>query len=328
MPASPDDGFQIAGDNEDAMQWIMDAPGAVLRAVRIAIVRNADADRIIQAADFTASELVSAQIGPVQIWSDFLVRSDSFGRLVVTGGDLPPADLGRIIHQLQELGNYRNLALLGLPLAQEQSAAVTRLENELVVIAERMEAGIADQKLLEELCGVAAQLTRITAETAYRMSATVAYARIVEERLDALGSSRIAGFQSLQEFTQRRLLPATRTCASFSARLESLSVRVERATSLLRTQVEMVVQMQNAALLASMDKNAERQLRLQRVVEGLSVVAVSYYAVGLLAYVLHAIAPIIQVPDDRLIALSVIPVFAFVWTMMRLRFNSIVGGGH
>jgi uncharacterized membrane-anchored protein len=191
-----------------------------------------------------------------------------------------------------------------------------------------MEAGIADQKLLEELCGVAAQLTRITAETAYRMSATVAYARIVEERLDALGSSRIAGFQSLQEFTQRRLLPATRTCASFSARLESLSVRVERATSLLRTQVEMVVQMQNAALLASMDNNAERQLRLQRLVEGLSVVAVSYYAVGLLAYVLHAIAPIVQVPDDRLIALSVIPVFAFVWTMMRLRFNSIVGGGH
>ena len=328
MPASPEDGFQIAGDNEDAMQWIMDAPGAVLRAVRIAIVGNADADRMIKAADFTASELVSAQIGPVQIWSDFLVRSDSFGRLVVTGGDLPPADLGRIIHQLQELGNYRNLALLGLPLAQEQSVAVTRLEKELVAIAERMEAGIADQLLLDELCGVAAQLTRITAATAYRMSATVAYARIVEERLDTLASSRVAGFQSLQEFTQRRLLPATRTCASFSARLEGLSVRVERATSLLRTQVEMVVQEQNAALLTSMDNNAERQLRLQRVVEGLSVVAVSYYAVGLLAYILHAIAPAIHVPDDQLVAASVIPVFLLVWTMLRRKVNSIVGMKH
>ena len=328
MPASDADGFHISGEDDETMRWIMDAPGAVLRAVRIAIVETATAKRMIDKAEFSATELVSAQLGPVQIWSDFLVRNDNFGRLVVASGDVPPTDLGRIIHQLQELGNYRNLALLGLPLAQEKSAAVTRLENELVGIAERMDAGIADKKLLEELCGVAAQLTRITAETAYRMSATVAYARIVEERLDALGSSRISGFQSLQEFTQRRLLPATRTCASFSARLESLSVRVERATSLLRTQVEMVVQMQNAALLASMDKNAERQLRLQRLVEGLSVVAVSYYAVGLLAYILHAIAPIIQVPDDRLIALSVIPVFGIVWTIMRLRFNSIVGGDH
>lgn len=193
MPASAEDGFQIAGDDDDAMRWIMEAPGAVLRAVRIAIVGNADADRMIKAAGFTASELVSAQIGPAQIWSDFLVRSDSFGRLVVAGGDLPPADLGRIIHQLQELGNYRNLALLGLPLAQGQSVAVTRLEKELVAVAERMEAGIADQQLLDELCGVAAQLTRITAATAYRMSATVAYARIVEERLDTLASSRVAG---------------------------------------------------------------------------------------------------------------------------------------
>jgi len=61
--------------HDDAMRWIMEAPGAVLRAVRIAIAGNVDADRMIKAAGFTASELVSAQIGPVQIWSDFLVRS-------------------------------------------------------------------------------------------------------------------------------------------------------------------------------------------------------------------------------------------------------------
>jgi uncharacterized membrane-anchored protein len=90
----------------------------------------------------------------------------------------------------------------------------------------------------------------------------------------------------------------------------------------------MVVQEQNAALLTSMDNNAERQLRLQRVVEGLSVVAVSYYAVGLLAYVLHAVAPAIQVPDEQLVAASVIPVFLLVWTMLRRKVNSIVGTKH
>jgi uncharacterized membrane-anchored protein len=90
----------------------------------------------------------------------------------------------------------------------------------------------------------------------------------------------------------------------------------------------MLVQEQNAALLTSMDNNAERQLRLQRVVEGLSVVAVSYYAVGLLAYVLHAIAPAIHVPDEQLVAASVTPVFLLVWTILRRKVNSIVGTKH
>jgi uncharacterized membrane-anchored protein len=328
MPAAIDDAFGVAMTDTAAMRWLSDAPGAVLRAVRIAIVRNVHAAAYIGAAAFTASELVRARIGPVQIWSDFLVRDDHFGRLLIASDDLPSADLGRTVQQLQELGNYRNLALLGLPLAQEQAADVTQLEQALVVIAQRMEAGSADPQLLDELCGVAAQLTRITAATAYRMSATAAYARIVEERLDALASQRIAGFQSLEEFTQRRLLPATRTCASFSARLETLSVRVERATSLLRTRVEMVVQAQNAALLSSMDKNAERQLRLQRVVEGLSVVAVSYYAVGLLAYILHAVAEPLRIADERLIAASVIPVVALVWVMLRRKVHAIVGTDH
>ena len=41
---------------------------------------------------------------------------------------------------------------------------------------------------------------------------------------------------------------------------------------------------QNSRLLASMDRRARLQLRLQQTVEGLSVAAVSYYVVGLVAY--------------------------------------------
>src|SRR3546814_18008192 len=54
------------------------------------------------------------------------------------------------------------------------------------------------------------------------------------------------------------------TCASFVRRLETLSVRIERATSLLRTRVDLAMQAQNVELLRSMDANAARQLRLQR----------------------------------------------------------------
>ena len=325
MPASAANGFAAGGDADDAMMWLLNAPGKVLRAVRVAIVANhADAMASLADAGFSQPELVSCAIGPVRIWSDFLIRDDNFGRLLVASGDMPAADLGRVVQQVQELGNYRNLALLGLPLAQEQGPHVSALEQVLVGIAQRMADGEADPALLDQLCELAAQVTAITATTAFRMSATAAYAQIVQDRILALNAESISGYQSLEEFTERRLLPATRTCASFSSRLEALSVRIERATSLLRTRVEMVLQAQNSALLQSMDKNSERQLRLQHVVEGLSVVAVSYYAVSLLSYILRAVADFAHVPHDALVAYSVIPVMVLVWLFLRGRVKHIV----
>ncbi len=324
MPAASGDPF-AAGADDAVMDWLLRAPGRVLRAVRIAIVADTgSADAAMASAGFSAAELVSCHIGPVRIWTDFLIRDDNFGRLLVSGGGLPGADLGRVVQQLQELGNYRNLALLGLPMAQEQGPPVANMEQTLANIAKRMAAGEADTSLLDQLCELAAQVTAITATTAFRMSATAAYAQIVDDRIGALNAVGITGFQTLEEFTERRLLPATRTCASFTARLEALSVRIERATSLLRTRVEMVLQSQNASLLQSMDKNAERQLRLQRVVEGLSVVAVSYYAIGLLSYILKAAAHFARIPYETLAAFCVVPVMVLVWIFLRRKVRMII----
>ena len=47
------------------------------------------------------------------------------------------------------------------------------------------------------------------------MSATSAYAQIVSERLEGLNPQRVPGYQSLIDFTERRLLPAVRTCKTY-----------------------------------------------------------------------------------------------------------------
>ncbi len=82
----------------------------------------------------------------------------------------------------------------------------------------------------------------------------------------------------------RRYDPAMRTVKSAEARLQSMAERAQRAAELLRTRVDVERSAQNQKLLESMDKRADLQLRLQRTVEGLSVVAISYYAVNLAAY--------------------------------------------
>ena len=66
-----------------------------------------------------------------------------------------------------------------------------------------------------------------------------------------------------------------------------------------------------------MNRRAELQLRLQRTVEGLSVVAISYYAVSLAAYLLAPAAKTIGVEKSTMTALIVVPVVALVWFGLR-----------
>jgi len=91
------------------------------------------------------------------------------------------------------------------------------------------------------------------------------------------------------EFMEQRLSPAMATCDSVNCNLELLSTRVARASALLRTRVDITMEGQTRDLLSSMDKRAKLQLRMQETVEGLSVVVLSYYLLGMVGYALKAL---------------------------------------
>lgn len=315
-------------DAASALQWLEAAPGAVLRATRIAIVaREQDAEELLASLAFERDHLVSCRIGQSRIWSDFRLGADGYGRLLVAAGGVLPADLGRMIQRLQELGNYRNLALLGLPLAQSEGSQLGSLELRLGAITQQI-AGASqgtEAALLDELCDVSAKAAAIDTRTSFRMSATQAYAQIAHDRLASLSMTQIAGFQSLEDFTDRRMAPAVRTCESFVRRLEALSVRIERTTSLLRTRVDLATQASNVALLKSMDANAARQVKLQHLVEGLSVIAVSYYAFSLLAETLPLMSRLSGISTDQLRAAIILPVIVLVACYLRWRARRVIG---
>ena len=305
--------------------WLEDVPGGVIRATRITIVGDeGEALSRLPVLRFDAHELVSFRIGQVRIWSDFKLHDDGYGRLLVSAGKTPAGDLGRLVQRLQELGNYRNLALLGLPMAQAEGPKLAELEQALTTIAGRTAQDGESESLLHELGALSAAVASIASSTGFRMSATAAYAQIVENRLMSLPCIPVPGFQSLAEFNDRRLLPAVRTCASFVQRLETLSVRIERATSLLRTRVDLTTQAQNVELLRSMDANAARQLRLQHLVEGLSVVAVSYYALALLSHFFPMIAARLGIKEEEVSTWAVLPVVLVVAAFLRWRSHRVV----
>ena len=108
-----------------------------------------------------------------------------------------------------------------------------------------------------------------------------------------------------------------RTVQSTENRLTAMSARAIRASELLRTRVDVERSAQNQDILASMDRRADLQLRLQKTVEGLSVVAISYYAVSLAGYLLYPLAEVTGVSKGLLTALVTLPVVGAVWLMVR-----------
>lgn len=93
--------------------------------------------------------------------------------------------------------------------------------------------------------------------------------------------------------------------------------RAERAGELLRTRVDVQRSAQNQEIMQRMDRRADLQLRLQHTVEGLSVVAISYYALGLLGYAIYPLAHALDVDKAVLVAALTPLVVIGVWLVMR-----------
>lgn len=290
-----------------ASEILADMPGDVIRATQIAIYPpsapfpgDAGLDEWFAPDALIMCEVAASKAVAI---SDFRLNPDGFGRLMLLDRGLARDEPAQLVLRLQELGNYRNMALLGLPLAQALTPDVSELEKRLATLTRGVSQRVSeDDTLLDELTFLSAELARLVAETRYRMSATRAYAQLSIDRLHSIGISAIGGYQTLGDFTERRLMPAVRTCDSFSQRLDDLSQRAAWTSELLRTRIDIALAKQNRDLLGSMDKRTHLQLRLQQTVEGLSVVAISYYAVALIGYLA---APVHAWPHEWVMAVAV-----------------------
>ena len=157
----------------------------------------------------------------------------------------------------------------------------------------------------------------MVARNSFRFGATAAYEAIVHDRIQVLREHRFDGRQTFNEFMMRRYDPAMRTVKSTERRLAAMADRAIRAGELLRTRVDVERSAQNQKLLESMDRRADLQLRLQKTVEGLSVVAISYYAVSLASYAAYPLAGALGLSKAELTAALTVPVVGAVWWMLR-----------
>ncbi len=263
----------------------------------------------------------SAYDDNARIYTAFKLHGDGFSRFIVRNDHLNDTQLGQLVRRLTDMETYRLLALMALPLAKKIAPQLVDMDKQLgdiLTVVTNEETTSSERELLEKLTRIEAALEAYRAETNQRFSATKAYHQLVKDRLEGIGEKRIEGHLSMGEFITRRLNPASRTCESVKEWMDDLSKRIERASVLMRTRANLTLQEQNRLQLAAMNRRSKLQFRLQETVEGLSIAAISYYAVGLLGYLVGGL-PLEQwgLNKNLVLATSIPFVLTGVWFTTR-----------
>lgn len=304
--------------------WLARAPGLCVASVLIRVeMLPEDEAGLLSRLDewFVAESLAVARVvdGAAIVAGDFRIDPSGHMRFAVfvrpgTG----TRRIGRIVQRLCEIETYRAMSMLGLVRARELTEALNGLDPRLSALVSGLEQGTRPpEAVLHDLLAITAELESLGLRHSFRFGATGAYEAIVTQRVAALREERLAGRQTFGEFMMRRYDPAMRTVKSAERRLEALAERAARAAELLRTRVDVDRSAENQKLLESMDRRADLALRLQHTVEGLSVVAISYYAVSLAAYVAAPLAEVAGLGKSGFLALLTPPVVLVVWLMVR-----------
>jgi uncharacterized membrane-anchored protein len=308
-----------------AEDWLEAAPGKRLCSVLVrieALPENEDEVTAKLEDWFVAESLACSRVvdGAAIIAGDFRIDPAGHMRFAVfvkpgTGA----RRIGRIVQRLCEIETYRAMSMLGLIRSRELSSRLNELDPRLSGLVGGLDrAEGRPEEALHDLLEISAELEKLAVKFSFRFGATGAYEAIVTQRIDVLREERLGGRQTFGEFMMRRYDPAMRTVKSAEVRLRNMAERAERAAELLRTRVDVERSAQNQLLLESMDKRADLQLRLQRTVEGLSTVAISYYAVNLAAYAVYPITEQrLGLSHGMTLAILTPVVLVLVWLMVR-----------
>lgn len=303
--------------------WLAEMPGKRITSALIRIeTRPEDAEIIDKLGEwFVPESLVAVEVldRSAVLAGDF--RIDSAGHLrfaVFADAQVTKRRVGRIVQRICEIETYKTMAMLGLIAARDIATQMRDVGDALSALVKGLSGSACEAETdLAKLLALSAELEGLTARTSFRFGATRAYEAIVHARIEVLREVRFANRQTFTDFMARRFDPAMRTVHAAETRLERMAMRAARAGNLLRTRVDVERSAQNQKLLESMNKRADLQLRLQETVEGLSVVAISYYAVSLATYLTYPLTAVSGLSKGQLTALLVVPVVLIVWLLVR-----------
>jgi len=303
--------------------WLAEAPGLRITSILIRVEELTDEDAVPGKVEdwFVAESVAVSSVldDTAIIAGDF--RIDPAGHMrfaVFVRPDTGSRRIGRIVQRVCEIETYKSMSMLGLARVRQIGSQISALDQRMTALTQEMTGEVSSpEATLRGLLEISSELENLLAKNSFRFGATGAYEALVHQRIQVMREERFRGRQTFREFMMRRFDPAMRTVNASERNLHQMADRATRAANLLRTRVDVERSAQNQRLLESMDRRADLQLRLQKTVEGFSVVAISYYSVNLLSYLAAPVADPAGLPKTTLTAALTLPVVLFVFLMVR-----------
>jgi len=263
-------------------------PGRLIVASHLCVVDRAEPlDTLTDLFNAQSLCVVGVDRNSAHVITDFALDNYGYTRFAVRLMNAPALEAGRLAQRLLEIETYRTMALLGLPLAHDVSPKLRAMERELSEITQSLSLAHdsrTSHELLRRLSDLLAKSEALSTRAAFRFGASRAYHALVKNRLALLQESPVGPYGTLSSFLSVRFDPAIETCNAVEARQTRFSRDVERANDLMRTGITLEMERQNGALLEDLNRRNRLQMRLNRMVQGISIAGLAYYLVGIFAY--------------------------------------------
>ena len=327
----------IENEANDLLKKLSIKPMHEAGGLRISAIDIAFEDRaLFSAADevanlFSGNTLIGSGIltnQKAQLWTDLQIDQDGYIFYLVPHAGMGSRQAGRVARRITEVEIYRMASMLAFPVAKSLSGPLRNAEAELAELSKKISTAQGqetvtpnqDGEFLEIISTLASKIEEWISEHGLRFTAAEAYSQLAAKNLEELSETSLPGVQTLSEFMERRFAPAMSTCSWTQRRLRELSDRISRTTQILRTRIEFVNERQTQELLASMDRRAKIQLRLQATVEGVSVLVLTYYAVSLIIYMAKGAKELGLMVPAELIGAASAPIIAYgIYALNKLR---------
>jgi uncharacterized membrane-anchored protein len=193
-----------------------------------------------------------------------------------------------------KIENYYHLILAPLPSFSSAMDQVYLLEKRQLSGHDELTRGLAAadpaqlQAWLLRLTDALAEVSRLGEAIRYNLTSAGPYDSILRTTVEDLREQPLERLESLGAYVLRRIRGIADGYQRLLQRIEALEHSFERMVAIIRTRIDLAMEQQNLTILSSVDRTTKIQVRLQHMVESLSVVVQAYYLTGLGNYLFKA----------------------------------------
>ena len=294
--------------------WI-DSLDNIINCVNLEVIDNSNLknEQDIYSA-FNNNYIVGSKISnqKAKIYSDFRIDGNGYHRLLMVNNGMSRHQLGRSIQRILDIESYRSLHMVGFVNCSSINKELDIINNDL----NQINKNIDSSDNLRLLYDISSKINWLDNSNRFRFQASNSYFPIIEDRFNELLFKKIDGLQPYDQYLKSRLNPTRRTIMNTERRLKDTMNQVSRLSILLQTNTEMDIKKNSYLLLESMNKKTDTQIQLQKTVESLSTIVLTYYSTGLLNYSLKVLYKIyeIPIPIEILTGVGMLPIgLTFFW---------------